>query len=102
MKKFSRDERLGAILLAVVVVAAIIVAFCARTCSHGTESSETHQVTVIYKDSTDNANSSDKKAKDKKQSKSGRKKKGRKKSKSAQTPARAPRDFLADTIPTVQ
>lgn len=104
MKKLSRDERLGAILLAVIVVAAIIVAFCARSCRSG-PSSESPPVTIIYKDTTLNDSGVKTKSKRKKKSSaktSRHKKSGKKSIRKGKSPAPAPRDYLSDTIPTVQ
>ena len=107
MKKVSRDERKGAIALAIVIILVIAGLFAFRKCSQS-RPSEPSDIKIIYAPSdsagTPAEHSSEKTRKSKRKKSTGSRKSsgGSRGVKSKKEQAREPRDFLADTIPVLQ
>lgn len=105
MKKISRDERKGAVMLAVIVLCVVCAGFAFRSCDFSTNETDKQPVTIIYSDKEEDEGSSSGKSYYKKSGKKKSRKSGgsRKKGNSgkATRDERPPRDFLEDTIPTL-
>lgn len=99
MKRLSKDERKGAVALALVVAVMMVGAFMYRNFRHE-DDGDAPQVTVIYKDTAAIGGKEaavKKERKHKKSSKKRERKTSEKGSKAVRAPA-PPRDFLTDTI----
>lgn len=99
MKKLSKDERKGALALAIVVIAILGGSAIFRSYRVSSQD-ETVPVSVIYTEKSDSDSvdmSKSEKKKNKKQTKSG----GKKSIKKQSVPDQLPRDFLSDTIPVM-
>lgn len=116
MKRLSKEERLGAITLAAVVVAVIGGSMLLRNCSHNSDTVSA-PVTILYQAPDSTETHTKEQTKKPKLSKSGKSKKdttklnkaaksvskrknGRMKVVEKNAAVSAPRDFLRDTIPT--
>lgn len=102
MKKISRDERKGVFSFLIIVICVAAALAVVRSCSNQHRNDSDSSVTVIYSD-PDSKSEDSPQGKYHKRSMSGRRKSGHKKSnsKKSTSPARPPRDFLEDTIPTI-